>query len=53
MRVCAVLSEVSDDVELFVERQMADLMVENWDRDEPGRAGELYVELVELETSPN
>jgi hypothetical protein len=30
---------------------MAELMVENWDRDEPDRAGELYVEAVELESS--
>jgi len=28
-------------------------MVENWDRDEPDRAGDLYVEPVELDTSPN
>jgi len=40
-------------LELFVDRQMAELMVENWDRDEPDSAGELYVEPVELETSPN
>jgi hypothetical protein len=32
---------------------VAELMVENWDRDEPDRAGELYVKLVELETSAN
>jgi hypothetical protein len=32
---------------------MAELMVENWDRDEPDRAGDLDVEPVELETSPN
>jgi hypothetical protein len=40
-------------VELFVDRHMAELMVENWDRDEPDRADELYVEPVEPETSPN
>jgi hypothetical protein len=40
-------------LELFFDRQMAELMVENWDRDEPDRAGELYVEPVELETSVN
>lgn len=40
-------------LELFVDRQMAELMVENRDRDGPDSAGELYVELVELETSPN
>lgn len=39
--------------ELFVDRQMAELMVENWNRDEPDRAGELYVAPVEPETSPN
>jgi hypothetical protein len=32
---------------------MAELMVENWNRDEPDRAGELRVEPVELETSSN
>jgi hypothetical protein len=40
-------------LELFVDRQMAELMVENWDRDEPDRAGELHVEPVGLETSVN
>jgi hypothetical protein len=50
VRVYAVESEQMSDeaLELFVERQMAELMVENWDRDEPDRAGELHVELVEL-----
>jgi hypothetical protein len=55
-RTCAyaVVSEASDEaLELFVDRQMAELMVENWNRDEPDRAGELSVEPVELETSPN
>jgi hypothetical protein len=32
---------------------MAELIIENWDRDEPDRAVELYVEPVELETPPN
>jgi len=45
VRVYAVVSELSDEA--------LELMVENWDRDEPDRAGELYVEPVELETSPN
>ena len=51
----AVVSEQMSDeaLGLFVDRQMAELMVENWDRDEPDRAGELYVESVELKTSPN
>ena len=55
MRVYAVVSEQMSDeaLELFVDRQMADLMVTNWDRDEPDRAGELHVEGVELETSVN
>jgi hypothetical protein len=55
MRVYAVVSEQMSDeaLKLFVDRQMAELMVENWDRDEPDRAGELYVEPVELETSVN
>ena len=46
MRVYAVVSEQWGDeaLELFVHRQMAELMVENW---------ELYVEPVEPETSPN
>jgi hypothetical protein len=51
----SVVSEQMGDeaLELFVDRQMAELMVENWDRDEPERAGELHVEPVELETSSN
>lgn len=55
VRVYAVVSEQMSDeaLELFVDRQMAELMVESWDRDERDRAGELYVEPVELETSPN
>jgi hypothetical protein len=55
VRIYAVVSEhVSDEaLELFVDRQMAELMVENWNRDEPDRARELHVEPVELETSPN
>jgi hypothetical protein len=55
VRVHAVVSEqMSDEApELFVERQMAELMVENCNRDEPDRAGELRVERVEPETSPN
>lgn len=32
---------MSDEaLELFVDRQMAELMVENWDRDEPDHAGD-------------
>jgi hypothetical protein len=46
LRVYAVVSEQAEDeaLELFVDRQMTGLMVENWDRDEPDRAGELRVE---------
>jgi hypothetical protein len=44
---------LAEALELFVDRQMAELMVDNWDRDEPDRAGELYVEPVELQTSVN
>ena len=41
MRVYPVVSEQMSDeaLELFVDRQMAELMVENWNRDEPDRAG--------------
>jgi len=55
VRVYAVVSEQMSDepLELFVDRQKAELMVENWDRDEPDRAGELHVEQVEFEASPN
>jgi hypothetical protein len=55
VRVYAVVGEQMSDeaLELFGDRQMAELMVENWNRDEPDRAGELYVEPVELETAPN
>jgi hypothetical protein len=55
MRVYAVVSEQMSDeaLKLVVNRQMAELMVENWNRDEPDRAGELHVEPVELETSVN
>ena len=55
MLVYAVLSEQMSDeaLELFVDRQMAELMVEDWDRDEPERARELHAEAVELETCPN
>jgi hypothetical protein len=48
VRLYAVVSERMNDeaLELFVDRQMAELMVENWDRDESDRAGELHVEPV-------
>jgi hypothetical protein len=54
VRVYAVLSEQSDEaLYLSIDRRMAERMVDNWDRDEPDRAGELHVEPVELETSAN
>lgn len=55
VRVHAVMSEQMSDeaIELFLDRQMAEFMVENWNRDESDRAGELHVEPVELEASPN
>ena len=58
--MCAVVSKMGDEsssrprkAELFVDRQMAELVVENWNRDEPDRAGELHVAAVELEASVN
>jgi hypothetical protein len=36
-------------LELFIDRQMAELLVASWD--EPGRAGEFHFEWVELESS--
>jgi hypothetical protein len=49
-----VSEEMRDEaLELFVDREMAELMVENWDRDEPDVLGGLSVEPVELETSVN
>jgi hypothetical protein len=54
VRVYPVVSETSEAaLELFIDRQMTELMVESWNRDEPDRAGELHVEPVELETSVN
>jgi hypothetical protein len=55
VRVYAVVSEQMSDeaLELFVDRQMAELMVENWNMDESDRAGERRVEPVELEISSN
>lgn len=55
VRGYAVLSEQMGDeaLELFVNRQIAERMVETWGRDEPGCAGELHVGAVELEASLN
>jgi hypothetical protein len=43
--VCDPLEEA---VELFATRREAERVVENWNRDEPDRAGELRVEPIEL-----
>jgi hypothetical protein len=48
--VCDSLEEA---IELFTERREAELVVENWNRDEPERVGELRVEAIEIETSQN
>jgi hypothetical protein len=48
-----VSDELEEAVELFATRREAELVVQNWDRDEPERAGELRVEPVKLETSVN
>ena len=50
MRVYAVVSEQmsNEALELFLDRQMARLMVEAWDREEPDHAGTLHVETIEL-----
>jgi hypothetical protein len=54
VRFYAVVSDpLEEAIELFTEPREAERVVENWDRDEPERAGELHVELIELETSPN
>jgi hypothetical protein len=51
VRVYAVVSELSDEaLELFLDRQMPELVVENRDPDEPDHARELHVEPVEIET---
>jgi hypothetical protein len=40
-------------LELFTSREDAEPIVQAWDRDEPEQVGELRVEEIELETSPN
>jgi len=49
VRVYAFVSERMTDeaLELFVDRKIAELMVKNWNRDEPDRAGELRVEPID------
>jgi hypothetical protein len=39
---------LEEAVDLFPTRQEAQRVVDDWDRDEPDRAGELRVEAVEL-----
>jgi hypothetical protein len=46
-RVCP-----GEAIELFANPREAERVVQNWDDDEPERAGELHVEAIELETSP-
>jgi hypothetical protein len=48
-----VVDPLDEAIEVFIERRKAEHVVENWNRDEPERAGELHVEPIELETSPN
>jgi hypothetical protein len=46
--VYAVVSDLSDEgLYLFVDCQVAELMVTNWNRDEPDRAGERRCDLGE------
>ena len=45
MLFCAVVVDpLEEAVELFATRRGAELLVEDWNRDEPERAGELRVE---------
>ncbi len=43
-----VADSLEEAIELFTERREAELVAENWNRDEPERAGELRVEPIEL-----
>jgi hypothetical protein len=54
VRFYAVVSDPLDEaIELFIRRREAELVVENWNRDEPDRAGELRVEPIEFDISQN
>jgi hypothetical protein len=54
VRFYAVVVDPFDEaIELFIDRREAERVIESWNRDEPERAGELHVEPIELETSPN
>jgi hypothetical protein len=48
-----VIDALEEAFELFVDRREAELVVENWNRDEPERVGELQIEPIELEISFN
>ena len=48
-----VSDELEEAIELFANRREAERIIENWDRDEPDRAGEPRVEPIELETASN
>jgi hypothetical protein len=53
MNVYGVDSRLNEAVEFFLQREDAERVVCDWDRDEPAEAGLLHVEIVELEASPN
>jgi hypothetical protein len=47
----AVVSDSTEEaVELFPTREEAEAIVQAWDRDEPGQAGQLRVEQIEFRT---
>jgi hypothetical protein len=43
-----VSDQLEEAVALFPTREEAEAVVSGWDRDEPGKAGQLHVEAVEL-----
>jgi hypothetical protein len=49
----AVVSDSTEEAQLFTSREEAEAIVQAWDRDEPEQAGVLRVEMIKLETSPN
>jgi hypothetical protein len=48
-----VVDPLEEAIEIFTERREAERVVENWNRDEPDRPGELRVEPIELDMSQN
>jgi hypothetical protein len=48
-----VSNSTEEAVELFTSREETEAIVQAWDRDEPGQAGALRVERIELETTLN